>query len=293
MHRGSLEEDGEEGDEVKGSNGAAAAFLSPRSPLSGRETPDLGPGGRQHHSLFSSARGPTRFRFVGSKAPSEGGGASSSDCAKYDILLIGMQGVGKTQFCRKFMFGGNDKPEPTMGMRKYVGYYRDEETKKLARVRIVDTQGWHRAFHLTGSYFRKVHAIVFMADLCNRESLQLLYTSIFKHVEDKNLGHEFGTVMDVLLLNKRDSPSVQVEDLEVVDFVDKHKCGKMNFSNVYRVSALRDSKERIRGIVAHLLQRLSAKSFSNHPGWALAKDSVFFDVEEAHQEDTKRTSGCC
>ena len=138
-------------------------------------------------------------------------GAAITPLAKYKLVFLGDQGVGKTSIITRFMYDSYDKNyQATIGIDflSKTMYLED----RTVRLQLWDTAGQERFRSLIPSYIRDSSVAVIVYDITNRASF--LNTS--KWIED--VRNERGNdVIIVLVGNKTDLPEkrqVSVEEGE-------------------------------------------------------------------------------
>lgn len=133
-----------------------------------------------------------------SAAPTVSGAPNISPLAKYKLVFLGDQGVGKTSIITRFMYDSFDKNyQATIGIDflSKTMYLED----RTVRLQLWDTAGQERFRSLIPSYIRDSSVAVVVYDITNRAS----FLNTAKWIED--VRNERGNdVIIVLVGNKTD-----------------------------------------------------------------------------------------
>ena len=166
----------------------------------------------------------------------------TGDCL-LKFCLAGVQAVGKTSLCRRFIFGViNEQQRSTVGV--------DFFTKTLVvngdcvSLQIFDLQGQDlggRTKATTNFYYRGSHGILIVSDsvsiLQNPQKALAEIESWKKDVDEKlNNDFEKPKAPVILLINKMDIPETKSE-MTLVEETGKKAMNKFGFDEVFFVSA--------------------------------------------------------
>lgn len=138
-----------------------------------------------------------------SSAPSSsrtsGGGSSSAPLAKYKLVFLGDQSVGKTSIITRFMYDKFDNTyQATIGIDflSKTMYLED----RTVRLQLWDTAGQERFRSLIPSYIRDSSVAIVVYDVSSRAS----FVSTVRWIEEVRSERHVDDVMIVLVGNKSD-----------------------------------------------------------------------------------------
>eukprot|EP01023_Acetabularia_acetabulum_P037403 TRINITY_DN35452_c0_g1_i1.p2 TRINITY_DN35452_c0_g1~~TRINITY_DN35452_c0_g1_i1.p2 ORF type:complete len:205 (+),score=42.53 TRINITY_DN35452_c0_g1_i1:213-827(+) len=164
----------------------------------------------------------------------------------FKILLVGDSGVGKSAILLRF---ANDKFEEQMASTIGVDFklkYMEVNGKRI-KLTIWDTAGQERFRTLTSSYYRGAQGIIFVYDVCNKDSFSNLGNLWLREV------NQYSTVPDAVKLavgNKIDlEESRQVSKKEGQIFSRSNGCLFVETSAKTNVAVAQAFEELIQKIL--------------------------------------------
>lgn len=128
-----------------------------------------------------------------------GGGSSSAPLAKYKLVFLGDQSVGKTSIITRFMYDKFDNTyQATIGIDflSKTMYLED----RTVRLQLWDTAGQERFRSLIPSYIRDSSVAIVVYDVSSRAS----FVSTVRWIEEVRSERHVDDVMIVLVGNKSD-----------------------------------------------------------------------------------------
>jgi len=128
------------------------------------------------------------------------------------ILILGLDGVGKTTILYKFKLGDVVCTTPTIGFNCETIEYRN------LRMHVWDVGGQDRVRPLWRHYFSTAQALIYVVDSNDRERIEETREELFKILSEGVLR----TVPLLLLANKQDLPHA-AKVAELTDLLDLHK----------------------------------------------------------------------
>lgn len=167
----------------------------------------------------------------------------------FKIILIGIQGVGKTAFSRRIQsdtFSSTSKS--TIGVEFHCKSLRMHDGA-LIRLQIWDTSGQEKFRSLVSSYYRGAHGIIYMFALDNSKSL----SSIDQLVQDVAHGHVAPNHIAAIVGNRKDLVTArEVTTHQGVDMAQKYECD-------YVETSVKDDPETTWAILYNMAQKLYAQ----------------------------------
>ncbi|CAA7020537.1 unnamed protein product [Microthlaspi erraticum] len=125
--------------------------------------------------------------------------AGVSPLAKFKLVFLGDQSVGKTSIITRFMYDKFDTTyQPTIGIDflSKTMYLED----RTVRLQLWDTAGQERFRSLIPSYIRDSSVAIVVYDVANRQTFQ----NVSKWIDDVHRERGLGDVIIVLVGNKTD-----------------------------------------------------------------------------------------
>ena len=133
------------------------------------------------------------------KVPGRVGGASNlAPLAKYKLVFLGDQSVGKTSIITRFMYDNFDRHyQATIGIDflSKTMYLED----RTVRLQLWDTAGQERYRTITKAYYKNADGVMIVFDLSDRESFENIDSWLTE--VDKHCGPEVNVM---ILANKSD-----------------------------------------------------------------------------------------
>lgn len=165
----------------------------------------------------------------------------------FKVIVLGDAGVGKTSIMNNYKGDPfNESDPPTIGVEfgsktiniqniitaeEYENYkkkilenfkgFQVHELHNQAKIQIWNTSGQERFHSITTSYYRGVHAVIFVCDLTRRDSLDHLdyWINDFK----KNTTIQYEKVSKIIMGNKSDLVDKQeITESMLNEFSNKH-----------------------------------------------------------------------
>jgi small GTP-binding protein len=135
----------------------------------------------------------------------------------YKIVVVGPAGVGKSWFLSRLIDGSVTPDRPsTVGVEFFC--YRCEVDQQTVKLQIWDTAGQERFRSVSKAYLRNALGAILMFDLADHRS----FLQLDAWLNDIQLvSHPHCVIL--LVGNKRDLPSRQVSEEELLDFADQHR----------------------------------------------------------------------
>ena len=207
--------------------------------------------------------------------------------AKYKLVFLGDQSVGKTSIINRFIYGTFEaKDHPTVGI-DFTSKTLQFENKTI-RLQLWDTAGQERFRSLIPSYIRDSSVAIIVYDVTNRNS----FTNLRRWIDDvrNERGNE---VLLVIVGNKTDLEDKQVTTDEGV------KLAKDNEAIFAEVSARLGSN--IQELFTNLASTLPGSESNNQQGGTnqqaaqKEKQNVVLTNPTNADEDVgiKKKGGCC
>jgi Ras-related protein Rab-18 len=212
----------------------------------------------------------------------------------YKVCLCGESGVGKSYFIAQALHEFNNAPSPeqrgiyvTIGMDIRTLRVTHAHSGKNVALMLYDTAGQEKMRDAVGPmYWRNAHAIVFVYDLCSKDSYEACEWWIGKARDATSTRVPFVVVIG----NKLDKAQLyrQVSQQEVSD-----ECGRLNYSFM-EISAM--TGERVQEAISALVDALLRRDELDRKAEVSRKDSpptASTTVSLVPVQTSNNTRRCC
>lgn len=136
--------------------------------------------------------------------------------AKMKIVLLGPMSVGKTAICNRIKYNTYD-PNYQVTIGAGITDYQYNKNGRQIDVQIWDTAGMERHRSLSPLYYRDSDAAIFVYDISDPKSIQILDSFYSQFVENNP-----GDFLGVLVANKKDLVDESYQPTEGIEWATEH-----------------------------------------------------------------------
>tara|TARA_A100001037_G_scaffold176527_1_gene158268 strand:- start:5653 stop:6312 length:660 start_codon:yes stop_codon:yes gene_type:complete len=201
------------------------------------------------------------------------------------ILLVGDSGVGKTSVLSRFIDPEADleNVSTTIGVDFKLKYVTSKRTNETVKLTVWDTAGQERFRTLTSSYYRGAQGVVFVYDICSRESFDSIENVWQKEVD------MYSTIPDAIKIvvgnkiDKEEERKVKKED--AIAFAKRNGCLFLECSAKTKVS--------VKEIFDELLQAIMETPSLLKDGPSSGRRGGGVNLSDARGDGNIVTRNCC
>ena len=201
------------------------------------------------------------------------------------ILLVGDSGVGKTSVLSRFIDPEADleNVSTTIGVDFKLKYVTSKRTNETVKLTVWDTAGQERFRTLTSSYYRGAQGVVFVYDICSRESFDSIENVWQKEVD------MYSTIPDAIKIvvgnkiDKEEERKVKKED--AIAFAKRNGCLFLECSAKTKVS--------VKEIFDELLQAIMETPSLLKDGPSSGRRGGGVNLNDARGNGNIVTRNCC
>lgn len=201
------------------------------------------------------------------------------------ILLVGDSGVGKTSVLSRFIDPEADleNVSTTIGVDFKLKYVTSKRTNETVKLTVWDTAGQERFRTLTSSYYRGAQGVVFVYDICSRESFDSIENVWQKEVD------MYSTIPDAIKIvvgnkiDKEEERKVKKED--AIAFAKRNGCLFLECSAKTKVS--------VKEIFDELLQAIMETPSLLKDGPSSGRRGGGVNLNDARGDGNIVTRNCC